>query len=1226
MMRSNMKNLACIAAILLITLGSASAQVPTFTIAPQRPVEEREYPPHTGFQPPSMDLSHITGEELPRSLQYLPAPPARWDWREHGVVTAVQDQGNCPSCYAFAALANIESRLLVEGADSYDFSENNAKECNWYETDCTFGSYLKMANWFSKKGLVLESCDPYVDVDVPCNASCPYIVSLLDWRYISTTSVPSTEVLKAYIYNYGPVFANLYGGDSNDLTWWIEFAGYDGSYTLHYTGSWGTNHSILIVGWDDALTHAGGTGGWIAKNSYGTSWGGACGYGTEDGYFTIAYGSANIGCWASYMHDWQYYDNNGDVLYYDEGGWTGAGGFNNPTAWAMSKFIPAEDGLLTRVEFWTVDATTDIDVYVYDDFDGTYLSNLLDSRLNLSYDEAGYHSVALDTPLPISQGNAVYAAVKVTDESHEYPISVDQLGPYDSGVSYASTDGSAWTELSSLGCNHGIRVRTSGAQTLTVTSPDGGEIWQAQSEQMITWASGGLISEVDIQYSTNGGGSWTTIASSVSNDGSHPWTIPNVSSSNCLVKVSDSADDDPWDQSDAAFTIEPLPTITVISPNGGEDWLAGSEHDITWNSTGKEKLMMTISDVKIEYSADGGGGWETVIGSTPNDGSFPWTIPDTASANCLVKISDAVDGDPWDQSNGTFAIHLPSITVISPNGGESLEGGGLQDIFWSSVGEFSDVLVEYTVNGGAGWTTITASTTNDGSHPWTVPDTPSDSCLVRLSDAVDGDPTDVSDDYFAITPQPTLTVTSPNGGEEWTGGFVQTITWSSVGSVPDVMLEYSTDGGSSWTTILSGTPNDGTQLWSVPVVASTNCLIRISDMTDGIPEDVSDAPFTITVLPTLTVISPNGGEDWSAASSQTITWSSTGSISDLEIEFSDDGGTGWTAVVASTPNDGSHPWVTPATASDSCLVRISDASDGDPWDQSDALFSISVPSLTVVSPNGGEDWAAGGDRDITWTSAGSIDQVKIECSTDDGAGWTSIITVTPNDGHHPWSVPQLVSDLCLVKISDVADEGTVDQSDSAFAISDQTPPSAIGNPWTAATDSSILIGWSPATDNIGVDHYTINFGLRVDMIHNFLADTPDTCYEHIVTAGMYYYEMFAVDSSGNIGPGTVVADSISTAVESSSHQDLPESFRLCQNFPNPFNPVTEIRYDLPRDSRVRLEIYNLLGEKVVTLVDRQQERGSHSVLWNAGSLASGIYLCRLQAGGWSRVNKMVLLK
>src|SRR5207302_4378468 len=96
---------------------------------------------------------------------------------------------------------------------------------------------------------------------------------------------------------------------------------------------------------------------------------------------------------------------------------------------------------------------------------------------------------------------------------------------------------------------------------------------------------------------------------------------------------------------------------------------------------------------------------------------------------------------------------------------------------------------------------------------------------------------------------------------------------------------------------------------------------------------------------------------------------------------------------------------------------------------------------------------------------------------------------------------------------------------------------------------------------------------------------------------------------------------------------LPRSFFLYQNYPNPFNPATTIRYDLPRQSRVSLRVYTILGQELVNLVDDVQEAGEHSVRFNASNYASGVYFYRLQAADpakpdrlFAQIRKMLLIK
>jgi len=463
-------SLVCLA--LLAAFSTSGAQAPTPPepqMAPLRPGALEPPPPGTGYIPPPMDLSHLTGQKMPgdRAPQDL---PDEFDWRDKdgsNYVTPVGDQNPCGACYAFGAIGNIESKLLIDGAGTFDFSENNAKECNWRELNnfqyppgqpwgsCDGGNYWMLASLFSQKGTVLETCDPYVPSDVDCKSTCPYQKTLLDWRLISY-GVPNTAVLKQYIYDNGPVATSMYADSGQGFD-----SSYDGSYTFNYvTPGDSTNHIVLIVGWSNDLPPVPGGGttpadGWIVKNSWGTGWG-------DNGYFYITYGAGNIGTASSYIHAWQNYDPNGDIWYYDEDGWWDAWGCGNTTAWGLAKFIPPSNTNVTRVEFWTTDATTDVDVYLYDNFDGTTLSNLLASKENNSFGEAGYHSVALASPVAVTSGNDVIAVVKFTNGSYTYPVATDPHGTIETGRTYFSCSGSTWADWgTSHNTNVAIRVRTS---------------------------------------------------------------------------------------------------------------------------------------------------------------------------------------------------------------------------------------------------------------------------------------------------------------------------------------------------------------------------------------------------------------------------------------------------------------------------------------------------------------------------------------------------------------------------------------------------------------------------------------------------------------------------------------------------------------------------------------------------------------------------------------------
>jgi flagellar hook assembly protein FlgD len=122
-----------------------------------------------------------------------------------------------------------------------------------------------------------------------------------------------------------------------------------------------------------------------------------------------------------------------------------------------------------------------------------------------------------------------------------------------------------------------------------------------------------------------------------------------------------------------------------------------------------------------------------------------------------------------------------------------------------------------------------------------------------------------------------------------------------------------------------------------------------------------------------------------------------------------------------------------------------------------------------------------------------------------------------------------------------------------------------------------------------------------------------------------------VDSKRQLSAGAA-GSSISVKVTVTSQTTpMPDRFCLFQNYPNPFNSATKIRYDVPITCRVNLDIYNILGRKVRTLVDKWMDAGSYSVTWDGKTesgqtAASGVYLYHIRAGRFISTKKMILMK
>ena len=98
-----------------------------------------------------------------------------------------------------------------------------------------------------------------------------------------------------------------------------------------------------------------------------------------------------------------------------------------------------------------------------------------------------------------------------------------------------------------------------------------------------------------------------------------------------------------------------------------------------------------------------------------------------------------------------------------------------------------------------------------------------------------------------------------------------------------------------------------------------------------------------------------------------------------------------------------------------------------------------------------------------------------------------------------------------------------------------------------------------------------------------------------------------------------------TDIKTETNQ-LPTKFALSQNYPNPFNPTTTIKYSVPELSFVKINIYDVLGSEVATLVNEEKHIGTYELNWNAANLQSGVYFYRLKAGSFVETKKMILIK
>ncbi len=241
-------------------------------------------------------LRKVTGEPTTPTPTSTPdgppsSLPAAFDWRDHGGVTSVKNQGSCGSCWAFGTVGPLEANIKINNGVEKNLSEQYLLSCNTDGWGCDGGWWAhdyhqwKMPPGEPDAGAVYEADFPYVAWDAPCNPSRTHREKIDSWHYVKYSwSVPPVADIRQAIYDHGPVSAAVCVGSA--------FQAYGGGvFQTNETCSDVINHAIVLIGWDDSQ---GTNGVWILKNSWGTGWG-------EGGYMRIGYETSLVGYSANYV-------------------------------------------------------------------------------------------------------------------------------------------------------------------------------------------------------------------------------------------------------------------------------------------------------------------------------------------------------------------------------------------------------------------------------------------------------------------------------------------------------------------------------------------------------------------------------------------------------------------------------------------------------------------------------------------------------------------------------------------------------------------------------------------------------------------------------------------------------------------------------------------------------------------------------------------------------------
>lgn len=373
--------------------------------------------------------------------------PARYNLAENGFVTDVKNQQDSGNCWAFAALASLETCVLKASNKTFNFSVENMKNliemysAYGWKMETNEGGYNGMpmgylASWL---GPVNATLDPFDDK----GTLSPLLDSEMHIQNIyvlpARTSYIDNDAIKEAILKYGGLYASYYhsAGYLNSKT---------NAYYDPYTGN--GNHAITVVGWDDNYsknnfyTAPAGDGAFIVKNSWGSSWG-------DNGYFYISYYDRVLfavnkdnQAFTYILNDTVRYTKN---YQYDVAGMTDYLITGKKTVWYQNIYNATGNEAIAAVSTF-FNTTVDYEISIY-------VNDVLQLTQNGRHEGSGYYTIPLKEYVPVAVGDIFKIVVKLANPQNGYaavPIS-EQLSTtrcyYAPGVSYFSNDGKKWTDL-----------------------------------------------------------------------------------------------------------------------------------------------------------------------------------------------------------------------------------------------------------------------------------------------------------------------------------------------------------------------------------------------------------------------------------------------------------------------------------------------------------------------------------------------------------------------------------------------------------------------------------------------------------------------------------------------------------------------------------------------------------------------------------------------------------
>ena len=411
---------------------------------------------------------HVTVQTAGLRAQAVQSFPSSYDLRTTGKLSPIRDQGNCGSCWAFAAFGAAESQLLP--AEGTDFSEEHLNDWSGFDiAPCNGGNAAMSIAYMSRwAGPVAETADPYTaGASSKINQDKPAIKHLESALTIpDRTGSLDNAGIKSAVMTYGAVMTTML----------FDGSGWNNSTNSYYYATAGhySNHAVAIVGWDDSYAASNfskappGKGAFLVRNSWGTWWG-------EAGYFHISYYDSYVGQENNVFDVLNPATDFTAVYQYDKYGATAQLGGNGSVYYQANTYTAISDAPISAVSLYTLVPDTTVDVSIWSSPVGANPSSgtRVGVLSGVAEPFAGYHTISLTSlGAQTHRGQTFSVVLRLTASQVSIPVEYKYSG-YSShvtaraGVTFFGTDvasGVQWTDVGSIyQANIPIKVFVGGA-------------------------------------------------------------------------------------------------------------------------------------------------------------------------------------------------------------------------------------------------------------------------------------------------------------------------------------------------------------------------------------------------------------------------------------------------------------------------------------------------------------------------------------------------------------------------------------------------------------------------------------------------------------------------------------------------------------------------------------------------------------------------------------------